>query len=145
MAQGFSKKNQSAAETAYRFADFALYPGDRLLKRGTAPIALQPKAFDALVCLVRGAEHMVSKRELSESLWPDVHVSERNLTNVIVSLRKILGRNAIRTVSKYGYRFELPVSGEPGVRPETYERFMRARELTSHRSLDSMRLARDLY
>jgi DNA-binding winged helix-turn-helix (wHTH) protein len=145
MAQGFSKKNQSAAETAYRFADFALHPGDRLLKRGTASIALQPKAFDALVCLVRGAEHMLSKQELSEALWPDVHVSERNLTNLIVSLRKILGNDAIRTVSKHGYRFELPVSGEPGVKRQTYEKFMRARELTTQRSLESMLLARDLY
>jgi DNA-binding winged helix-turn-helix (wHTH) protein len=145
MAQGFSKKNQSAAETAYRFADFALYPGDRLLRRGTASIALQPKAFDALVCLVRGAEHMISKRELSEALWPDVHVSERNLTNLIGSLRKIIGHDAIRTVSKHGYRFDLPVSGEPGVSRQTYEKFMRARELTAQRSLDSMLLARDLY
>jgi DNA-binding winged helix-turn-helix (wHTH) protein len=145
MAHGFSKRNQSAAETAYRFADFALYPGNRLLKRGTTSIALQPKAFDALVCLVRGADHMISKQELSEALWPDVHVSERNLTNLVASLRKILGRDAIRTVSKHGYRFELPVSGEPGVKRETYEKFVRARELTAQRSLESMLIARDLY
>jgi DNA-binding winged helix-turn-helix (wHTH) protein len=145
MAQGFSKKNQSAIETAYRFGDFALYPRDRLLKRGAASIALQPKGFDALLCLVRGSEHMVSKQELRQTLWPDVHVSERNLTNLIVSLRKILGPDAIKTVSKHGYRFELPVSGEPGVRRETYEKFIRARELTTQRSLESMLLARDLY
>jgi len=145
MAQGFSKKNQSAIETAYRFGDFALYPRDRLLKRGAASIALQPKGFDALLCLVRGAEHMVSKQELRQTLWPDVHVSERNLTNLIVSLRKILGPDAIKTVSKHGYRLELPVSGEPGVRRETYEKFIRARELTTQRSLESMLLARDLY
>jgi len=145
MAHRFSKKNQSAVETGYRFGDFALYPRDRLLERGGASIALQPKAFDALLCLVRGAEHMISRQELSEALWPDVHVSERNLTNLIVSLRKVLGRNAIRTVSKHGYRFELPVSGEPGVRRQTYEKFVRARELTTQRSLESMLLARDLY
>ena len=145
MAQGFSKKNQSAIETAYRFGDFALYPRDRLLKRGTASIALQPKAFDAILCLARGAEHMVSKQELRQTLWPDVHVSERNLTNLIVSLRKILGPDAIKTVSKHGYRLELSVSGEPGVRRETYEKFIRARELTTQRSLESMSLARDLY
>jgi DNA-binding winged helix-turn-helix (wHTH) protein len=145
MAQGFSKKNQSTAETAYRFADFALYPRDRLLKRGTASILLETKAFDALLCLVRAAEHLVSKQELRQILWPDVHVSERNLTNLIVSLRKILGRDAIRTVSKHGYRFELPVSGEPGVKRETHEKFVRARELTAQRSLESMLVARDLY
>jgi DNA-binding winged helix-turn-helix (wHTH) protein len=145
MAQGFSKKNQSAIETAYRFGDFSLYPRDRLLKRGAASIALQPKAFDALLCLVRGAEHMVPKQELRQTLWPDVHVSERNLTNLVVGLRKILGPGAIKTVSKHGYRLELPVSGEPGVRRETYEKFIRARELTTQRSLESMLLARDLY
>jgi DNA-binding winged helix-turn-helix (wHTH) protein len=145
MAQGFSKKNQSMIETAYRFGDFALYPRDRRLNRGAASIALQPKAFDALLCLVRGAEHMVSKQELRQTLWPDVHVSDRNLTNLIVSLRKILGADAIKTVSKHGYRLELPVSGEPGVRRETYEKFVRARELTTQRSLESMLLARDLY
>jgi len=145
MKQGLSKKNQSAAETAYRFGEFALYPDDRLLKRGRDSIALQPKLFDALLCLVNGAEHMVSKQELRKALWPDVHVSERNLTNLIVGLRKILGRDAIRTVSKHGYRFELPVSGQPGVAQETYEKFTRARELTMQRSLESMLLARDLY
>jgi DNA-binding winged helix-turn-helix (wHTH) protein len=144
MAQGFSKENQSAPETAYRFGDFALYPRDRLLKRGVASIALQPKAFDALLCLVRGAEHMVSKQDLRQILWPDVHVSERNLTNLVVSLRKILGPGAIKTVSKHGYRLDLPVSGEPGVRRKTYEKFTRARELTTQRSLESMLLARDL-
>src|SRR5580698_4183741 len=145
MSQGFSKQNQSPAETAYRFSDFALYPRDRILKRGAASILLEPKAFDALLCLVRAAEHLVSKQELRRILWPDVHVSERNLTNLIVCLRKILGRDAIRTVSKHGYRFELPVSGEPGVKRETYEKFVRARELTAQRSLESMLLARDLY
>jgi DNA-binding winged helix-turn-helix (wHTH) protein len=145
MSHGFSKQNQSTAETAYRFSDFALYPRDRILKRGTASILLEPKAFDALLCLVRAAEHLVSKQELQRILWPDVHVSERNLTNLIVRLRKILGRDAIRTVSKHGYRFELPVSGEPGVKREMHEKFVRARELTAQRSLESMLVARDLY
>jgi DNA-binding winged helix-turn-helix (wHTH) protein len=145
MAQGFSKKNQSTDQAAFRFGDFSLNPRDRLLQRGSAPVPLQPKAFDALLCLVQGAEHMVSKQELRQTLWPDVHVSERNLTNLIVGLRKILGRDAIRTVSKHGYRFELPVSGEPGISRKTYERFVRARQLTTQRSLESMLLARDLY
>jgi DNA-binding winged helix-turn-helix (wHTH) protein len=145
MAHGFSKKNQSSFETAYRFADFELYPGDRLLKRAGNPVPLQPKAFDALLCLVRRAQHLVSKEELIHTLWPSVHVSEANLTNTIVGLRKIVGRNAICTVSKHGYRFELPVEGEPGVGRATYERFVRAKELTVQRSVESMLLARDLY
>jgi DNA-binding winged helix-turn-helix (wHTH) protein len=145
MAHGFSKKNQSSVETAYRFADFELYPGDRLLKRAGNPVPLQPKAFDALLCLVRRAKHLVSKQELILTLWPSVHVSEANLTNTIVGLRKIVGRNTICTVSKHGYRFELPVTGEPGVARATYEKFARAKELTAQRSVESMCLARDMY
>lgn len=145
MAQRFSNKNQSSLDTAYRFGEFELHPGDRLLKRAGISVPLQPKSFDALLFLVARAEHLVSKQELIDRIWPDVHVSEANLTNTIVNLRKIVGRNAIRTVSKHGYRFELPVEGEPGVPRPTYERFVRAKELTVQRSLDSMLVARDLY
>ncbi|KAA6459056.1 hypothetical protein DYQ86_17395 [Acidobacteria bacterium AB60] len=145
MSLDFSKEIQSPAETAFRFGAFELSPRDRLFKRDGIPVPLQPKAFDALLCLVRRARHLVSKRELTNILWPQVHVSEANLTNTIVSLRKVVGRDAIRTISKHGYSFELPVSGEPGVARATFERFMRARELTAQRSLESMTLARDLY
>ena len=145
MAHGFSKKNQSSVETAYRFGDFELYPRDRMLRKSSSLVQLQPKAFDALLCLVRRAEHLVSKQELIQTLWPSVHVSEANLTNTIVNLRKIVGRDAISTVSKHGYRFTLPVAGEPGVERATYEKFARAKELTVQRSVESMSLARELY
>ena len=145
MTQGFSKKNQSSVDSAYRFGDFELHPQERLLKSAGVPVPLQPKAFDALLCLVRRAEHLVSKQELIKTLWPSVHVSESNLTNTIVSLRKVVGRDAIRTVSKYGYRFDLPVTGEPGVGRAAYEKFSRAKELSAQRSVESMSLARDLY
>lgn len=145
MAHGISKENQSSDQTAYRFGEFELHPCERLLKRGSGPIPLQPKAFDALLCLVRKAEHLVSKQELTETLWPSTYVSESNLTNIMVGLRKILGRDAIRTVSKHGYRFVLPVAGEPGVSRATYEKFARAKELTAQRTVDSISLARELY
>jgi len=145
MTQAFSKENQSSAEAAYRFGEFELHPTERLLKESGGSISLQPKAFDALLCLVRRAGRLVSKRELTETLWPSVHVSEANLTNIVVNLRRVVGRDSIGTVSKHGYRFELPVLGEPGVPQATYARFVRARELTVQRSLDSMVQARDLY
>jgi DNA-binding winged helix-turn-helix (wHTH) protein len=114
MPQGSSKEIQSwPAEAAYRFAGFELYPRERLLRRGNDTIPLQPKLFDALHCLVRRGESLVTKEELTRTLWPTVHVSEANLTNTIVALRKLIGYDAIRTVSKHGYRFVLPVDGEP--------------------------------
>src|ERR1700738_5647787 len=101
MPQGISKENQSSTDAAYRFADFELYPRERLLRRGNDALSLQPKVFDALHCLVRKAENLVTKKELTDTLWPSVHVSEANLTNTIVSLRKLIGHDAIRTVSKH--------------------------------------------
>jgi DNA-binding winged helix-turn-helix (wHTH) protein len=146
MAHRFSKENQTTVETAYRFGEFALCPRDRMLKKnGAISLPLQPKAFDALLCLVRKANHLVSKQELMETLWPSVHVSAANLTNTIVSLRRVVGHDAIRTVSRHGYRFDLRVECEPGVMRATYEKFARAKELTPQRSVEAMIQARDLY
>lgn len=144
MRHRFSNQNQSAAESSFRFGKFELFPADRLLRRGGRTVSLEPRAFDALLCLVRGARHLVSKKELMDTLWPELHVSEANLTNLIGVLRKIVGRSAICTVSKHGYRFELPVVGEPGVGRATYQKFLRARDLMAQRSLESMLTAREL-
>ncbi len=145
MRQRFSNQNQSSVDSAYRFGKFELHPADRLLRRANRAVSLQPRAFDALLCLVRRGQHLVTKQELMSTLWPSVHVSEANLTNLIGALRKIVGRNTIRTVSKHGYRFDFPVLGEPGIRRSAYEKFLRAKELTAQRSLASMHLACNLY
>ena len=145
MRHGFPKENQTRVASAYRFGRFELQPAERRLSRNGREIRLQPRALDALLVLVRHAQHLVSKQDLMATLWPATHVSEANLTNLIGDLRKTIGRNAIRTVSKHGYRFELPVLGEPGIRPSAYERYLRANDLVAQRSLELMYTARDLY
>jgi tetratricopeptide (TPR) repeat protein len=72
-------------------------------------------------------------------------VTEANLTNIIGALRRVLGQDVIGTLSKHGYRLILPVAGEPGIAPETYDRFTRANNLTVHRSPESIAAARELY
>jgi DNA-binding winged helix-turn-helix (wHTH) protein len=145
MKNGLSKQKQRSSNAAYSFGDCLLYPQDRLLKKAGSAVPLQPKAFDALLCLVQRAQHLVSKEKLMGTLWPSVHVTEANLTNIIGNLRRVLGRDSIQTVSKHGYRFDIPVVGEPGILPATYERFVRARALATHRSVDSMQTAHDLF
>ena len=142
--QVISKENQSTAPGTYRFGEFELFPSERQLLRQRQVVLLPPKAFDALLLLVRNAERLVRKEELVHALWPDTYVAEANLTNAIVVLRKILSRDAIQTVSKFGYRFALRVLGEPGVDQAAYGNFVRAKELITERSLDSMLRARDL-
>lgn len=145
MGHQFSKENQTRSSSAYRFGKFELRPEDRRLSRDGREVRLQPRALDALLCLVRNAQHLVSKQALMTTLWPSVHVREANLTNLIGDLRKIVGRNAIRTVSKHGYRFEGAVLDEPGIRPSAYEKFLRANELAAQRSVETMCRARALY
>ena len=139
-----SKENHSARSGSYRFGDFELFPAERQLLRRQKPVRLSPKAFDALLLFAQNAEHLVRRDMLVETLWPDTFVTDANLTNVIVTLRKILGRDAIQTVSKFGYRFTLPVLAEPGIEQPVYATFLRAKELMALRSLDSMTQARDL-
>lgn len=145
MSQVNSNENQSSQSPAYRFGDFELSPKERMLKSRGELVPLPPKAFDALLYLVSKAGHLVSKAELTNTLWPSTHVSEANLTNLIVSLRKIVGRDAISTVSKHGYRFVASVEGEPGAGASSYGRFVRAKELTVQRGLPSLAQAKDLY
>lgn len=142
--RGNPHKNQTGRGASYRFGRFELHPGERQLLADGQPVALAPKAFDGLLLFVRHAEQLVHRNAIHDALWPDTFVSDTNLTNLIVGLRKVLGHDAIQTVSKHGYRFCLPVLGEPGIAPATYDRFLQARQLAARRSFESMSEARDL-
>lgn len=124
--------------------DFELSPSDRRLTRRGKAVRLTPKSFDALLLFVRNSDRLVRREEMIETLWPDAHVTNANLTNLIVTLHKLLGRRSVHTVSKFGYRFGLTVLGEPGVDPPVYDRFVKAKALATERSLQSMAEARDL-
>jgi len=97
------------AQHFYKFEDFRLDTGERLLSRNGQKVALTPKAFDTLVYLVERTGHLVGKEELMQAIWPDSFVEEGNLTRLIHTLRKTLGeddgRHLIETVPKAGYRF----------------------------------------
>jgi DNA-binding winged helix-turn-helix (wHTH) protein len=129
----------------FRFGEFALSPRERRLSRGGENVQLPPKAFDLLEMLVRNHGNLVSRSELFPALWPGIHVSEANLTNLIVLLRKILGSDAIQTVSKHGYRLMVQVTGEPGIKHEAYESFVRGKELLAQRWPDAIEKARELF
>ena len=98
----------------YRFGPFELQlDGRRLLKDG-ATIVLRPRAFDLLVALVDRAGHIVTKDELLDCVWPNVVVEEAALGVQVSALRKVLGNDAITTVSGRGYQFTLPVTKGDG-------------------------------
>jgi predicted ATPase/DNA-binding winged helix-turn-helix (wHTH) protein len=91
--------------TGYRFGSFELQLDERRLLRSGTPVPLEPRTFDVLVALVENAGHLVTKNELFDCVWGKVIVEEAALQVQVSALRKILGRDAIRTVTGHGYRF----------------------------------------
>jgi len=93
-----------------RFGAFELQPDERRLLSDGAAVALRPRTFDLLAAMVERAGHLVTKDELLDRVWPGVVVEEAALHVQVSALRKVLGADAIATVSGQGYRFALPVT-----------------------------------
>jgi non-specific serine/threonine protein kinase len=98
----------------YRFGPFELQPDKRTLLKDGATISLRPRAFDLLAALVDRAGHLVTKDELLDRVWPKMVVEEAGLHVQVSALRKVLGADAITTVSGRGYQFTLPVTKGDG-------------------------------
>ncbi len=103
-----------ASTERYRFGAFELQPDKRRLLKDGEAIALRPRAFDLLVALVDRAGHLATKDELLERVWPTTVVEEAALHVQVSALRKVLGADAITTVSGRGYQFTLPVTTGDG-------------------------------
>src|SRR5260370_1942588 len=89
----------------YRFGRFELQPNQRRLLASGTPVDVGSRAFDLLVMLVERDGHLVTKDELLERVWPKVIVEENTLQAQVSALRKILGPEAIPTVTRRGSPF----------------------------------------
>jgi len=103
------------AGPTYAFGRFALDPANATLRRGTAVLALTPKAFTVLEYLVAHPGRLVTKDEFMERVWPDVFVGDAVLKVCIAEIRHALGDDPkspafIETVHRRGYRFVAPVT-----------------------------------
>ncbi|HJZ63030.1 MAG TPA: winged helix-turn-helix domain-containing protein [Candidatus Acidoferrum sp.] len=95
---------------SYAFGEFLLEVDERRLLRDGKDLALPPKVFDTLLLLVEKADHLVTKDEFMNRLWPDTFVGEDTLAQNISILRRVLsaasdGHEFVVTVPKRGYRF----------------------------------------
>jgi predicted ATPase/DNA-binding winged helix-turn-helix (wHTH) protein len=96
------------------FGDFRLYPSRHLLERNGSPLSLGGRALHLLIALAERAGEIVTKRELIETVWPDVTVEEGSLRFHMVALRKALGEDQreqrfVATVPGRGYSFVAPI------------------------------------
>lgn len=94
----------------FRFGEFELDLGRYELRRSGEPVKSEPRVLEVLHYLIERRERVVSKEELLDSIWRDVHVSESALTTTIRDVRRALNDSSgeprwIRTVYGRGFRF----------------------------------------
>ncbi|WP_027164904.1 winged helix-turn-helix domain-containing protein [Mesorhizobium sp. WSM3224] len=109
----------STTDQVFHFGDFTLDLGKGTLGQADRTAYLRPKAYALLTHLARNIGRVVPKSELMDTVWPGVFVTEDSLTQSIREIRKVLGEEMVRTVSKRGYMLaaETEVVPEPGTQP----------------------------
>lgn len=108
-----------------RFAGFELDP-QRAELRGAdgTPIKLRPKTFEMLRLFATSGGRVLSKQDLMEAVWPNVHVGEDSLFQCIRELRTALGderRQLIKLASGGGYLLATEVVAVPAADPAQAE------------------------
>lgn len=81
-------------------------------------VALRPKAFDLLLVLARSAGTLLSKDQLLDAVWGEIHVTEDSLVQAIREVRRAIGDPAgrkLRTVPRRGYLLDLEVQRRTGL------------------------------
>jgi predicted ATPase/DNA-binding winged helix-turn-helix (wHTH) protein len=102
----------SAVGERLKFGEFELAPDARLLWRRGEPITLGSRALDILIALASRPGEILSKDDLTKSVWGGAFVDETSLRVGISALRKALGPGRdryIATVPGRGYCFILDV------------------------------------
>jgi DNA-binding winged helix-turn-helix (wHTH) protein len=94
----------------HQFPPFRLDAVNQCLWRGTDQISLSPKAFSVLLYLAERQGRLVTKQELLDAVWPDIHVTEGVLKRAVLEIRKALDDDPeeprfIQTLHRRGYRF----------------------------------------
>lgn len=105
-----------ASPTLYRFEAFVLDATRRSLSGPAGPVALRPKVFDVLLCLLEHGGGLMTKQAAFDAAWPGLAVSDDSLARCISDIRAALGdreQRLIKTVPGRGYCLAVPVLPEP--------------------------------
>ena len=92
----------------YRFRDLTLDAENRTLTYAGEPIDLPPLEFDVLAVLMKNKNRTVSRERILNEIWSEDYFGDIRTVDVrVANLRKKLNLSeAIRTISKAGYRLE---------------------------------------
>lgn len=103
-----SRRQSTPHRTILREGDLEIDTGRREVRRNEILIPLRPKEYSLLELLARRKGRVVSRAEILEACWDDLHETTSNVEEVMIaSLRRKLGSPAvIHTVRGAGYLFE---------------------------------------
>lgn len=96
----------------YAFGDFELDTALFELRREGRPVHIEPKVLDLILHLVRARDRVMLKKELLDSIWAGVTVSESAVWRLVLEARRALGddlQRVIVTVRGRGFRFAATV------------------------------------
>ncbi|CDX44710.1 Adenylate cyclase [Mesorhizobium sp. ORS 3359] len=105
----------ATADQIFRFGGFTLDLAKGTLRGVNEPLFLRPKAYALLSHLARNMGRVVPKSELLDVVWPGVYVTEDSLTQSVREIRKVLGDEMVRTVSKRGYMLAAEAEAAPEI------------------------------
>jgi len=97
-------------DVVYGCGDVRVDPANRRMTRAAVEVALEPKAFAALLVLLARAGELVTRDQLLDAVWGHRHVTPATLNRVMVLLRRAFDDDPdhprfIETVHRAGYRF----------------------------------------
>ena len=104
---------------ALRFGPFELDRANQSLSRDSREIRLAPKAFAVLLHLADHAGSLITKDDLLDAVWGDIHVTDGALKRCVVEIRRALQDPVgepryIQTLHGRGYRFLLEAAMTAG-------------------------------
>jgi DNA-binding winged helix-turn-helix (wHTH) protein len=94
----------------FNFDDFQFDCEQLILTRQGKVISLNEKPALILALFLRGKDKIHSKADILENVWTDRVVTEQVVFQNISHLRGLFGDVAIKTFSKKGYQWQLPLS-----------------------------------
>lgn len=94
--------------TLYRCGDITLDAENRIVTKSGLEVELTPLEFDVLCLLIKNKNRTVSRERLLDEIWGEDYFGDLRTVDVrVANIRRKLGlHEAIRTISKAGYRLE---------------------------------------
>ena len=112
-------KTEAAAEESIQFGEYTILENSCVLKRGVAKVRLSAREFDVLDFLVHHQDENLSPDKIFNAVWKVPFGDVTAVAVYIQRLRKKIERDPrnpeyIKTIFRYGYRFEDPLKKKGG-------------------------------